>query len=276
MLIDPPAWPAHGRLWCHLVSDRSFDELHAFAHRAGVPPRGFEGDHYDVPESRYQEMLAAGAKPVSSRELLRRLRASGLRRPKRRGERVLGSNFPASGADDGRRLDVVLSCLPPPWPARSLTLVVTASSSDGIAVLLRPDAERVLPEARGTRTHGLEISEAVPTVARQWLGAAWRKAAVEAAAQIGYLRTVATDETAAAAGSRANGSLAHADVDLIVHQPVQGNPRPNLVAEGEWLPLRDALDAVPGTRALLIRWALLPMHTRPLALRHDDDGRPGW
>ncbi|MFE3408058.1 DUF4031 domain-containing protein, partial [Streptomyces mirabilis] len=25
--IDPPAWPGHGRLWSHLVSDVSYDEL---------------------------------------------------------------------------------------------------------------------------------------------------------------------------------------------------------------------------------------------------------
>ena len=85
LLIDPPAWNAHGRRWSHLVSDTSLTELHAFARRLGVPERGFEGDHYDIPEERYSTVVAAGAVPVSSRELLRRLRASGLRRPKRRG-----------------------------------------------------------------------------------------------------------------------------------------------------------------------------------------------
>ena len=28
ILIDPPRWPAHGRLWSHLISDASLDELH--------------------------------------------------------------------------------------------------------------------------------------------------------------------------------------------------------------------------------------------------------
>ncbi|MGI8415272.1 MAG: DUF4031 domain-containing protein, partial [Nakamurella sp.] len=49
VLIDPPRWPAHGRVWSHLVSDASLDELHAFAGTAGIPERGFDRDHYDVP-----------------------------------------------------------------------------------------------------------------------------------------------------------------------------------------------------------------------------------
>ncbi|MBA3265753.1 MAG: DUF4031 domain-containing protein [Nocardioidaceae bacterium] len=82
ILIDPPVWPAHGRLWSHLISDASFDELHAFAAASGVPRRGFERDHYDVPASSYEALVAAGAIPVSSREVVRRLAASGLRRRK--------------------------------------------------------------------------------------------------------------------------------------------------------------------------------------------------
>jgi len=31
ILIDEPMWPAHGRLWAHLVSDTDLEELHAFA-----------------------------------------------------------------------------------------------------------------------------------------------------------------------------------------------------------------------------------------------------
>jgi hypothetical protein len=83
VLIDPPRWPAHGRLWSHLVSDRSYAELHAFAAATGVPERGFDHDHYDVPDERYRARIAAGAVPVESRELVRRLAAAGLRQPKR-------------------------------------------------------------------------------------------------------------------------------------------------------------------------------------------------
>ncbi|WP_086522423.1 DUF4031 domain-containing protein [Clavibacter michiganensis] len=79
VLLDRPAWPAHGRLWAHLVSDASLEELHAFARAAGVPERAFDRDHYDVPEERHAELVARGAEPVSNRDLVRRLQASGLR-----------------------------------------------------------------------------------------------------------------------------------------------------------------------------------------------------
>ena len=82
--IDPPAWPAHGRLWSHLVSDTSYDELHAFAERLGVPRRGFERDHYDIPEHLHEAAIEAGAELVTSKELVRRLTDAGLRRPKHR------------------------------------------------------------------------------------------------------------------------------------------------------------------------------------------------
>ncbi|MEV7885927.1 DUF4031 domain-containing protein [Streptomyces sp. NPDC002817] len=82
--VDPPDWPGHGRMWSHLVSDVSFDELHAFADGLGVPRRAFERDHYDIPSHRYADVVAAGAVQVSSREVVRLLTASGLRRPKGR------------------------------------------------------------------------------------------------------------------------------------------------------------------------------------------------
>ena len=83
VLIDPPRWPAHGRVWSHLVSDASYDELHAFAAANDIPARGFDYDHYDVPGERYQLLIDAGAVPVDTRELLGRLAAAGLRQPKR-------------------------------------------------------------------------------------------------------------------------------------------------------------------------------------------------
>ncbi len=79
VLIDPPLWPNHGTVWGHLVSDESLEELHAFAREAGIPQRGFDLDHYDYPVERQAELLAQGATLVSTRELIRRLRASGLR-----------------------------------------------------------------------------------------------------------------------------------------------------------------------------------------------------
>jgi hypothetical protein len=79
ILIDEARWWHQGRRWCHLISDRSLAELHEFAARAGIPERGFQGDHYDVPEEYRDSMIEAGATVVESRELLRRLKAAGLR-----------------------------------------------------------------------------------------------------------------------------------------------------------------------------------------------------
>lgn len=79
ILIDPPGAPGHGRLWSHLASDTSLEELHAFAAGLGIPPRGFDRDHYDVPAEWYDRVVAAGAEPVRSRELVARLVAAGLR-----------------------------------------------------------------------------------------------------------------------------------------------------------------------------------------------------
>ncbi|MBP1324917.1 hypothetical protein JOF28_000149 [Leucobacter exalbidus] len=83
VLIDAAQWPAHGRLWAHLVSDLSLEELHTFARANGIPDRGFDLDHYDVPDDMHVRLVAAGATPVTGRELVRRLIASGLRIPAR-------------------------------------------------------------------------------------------------------------------------------------------------------------------------------------------------
>lgn len=79
--IDPPLWPAHGTMFSHLISDASLAELHAFADRAGISARAFDRDHYDVPQQRRQELLTAGAQPVSAGALTRILSGSGLRIP---------------------------------------------------------------------------------------------------------------------------------------------------------------------------------------------------
>ncbi|WP_254185370.1 DUF4031 domain-containing protein [Nocardioides panacis] len=82
LLIDPPNSPGHGRLWSHLASDTSYTELHRFAQSLGIPQRGFDRDHYDIPAERYDAVVAAGATAVTSRELIARLIAAGLRRRK--------------------------------------------------------------------------------------------------------------------------------------------------------------------------------------------------
>lgn len=79
ILVDRARWPWRGRLWAHLVSDESYDELHEFAARLGIPRRVFQGDHYDVPTEVRAAAIEAGASPIDSRELVGRLRAAGLR-----------------------------------------------------------------------------------------------------------------------------------------------------------------------------------------------------
>jgi hypothetical protein len=80
VLIDEAIWPFRGELWCHLVSDLSYDELHDVAQALGIPRRGFQGDHYDVPARFRDKAIELGAHPVTGRELITRLRDSGLRR----------------------------------------------------------------------------------------------------------------------------------------------------------------------------------------------------
>ncbi len=78
--VDPPRWPARGRLWSHLISDVAYAELHAFAESLGAPRRAFERDHYDVPQERFQAAVWLGAVVVPSREIVRLLYRAGLRR----------------------------------------------------------------------------------------------------------------------------------------------------------------------------------------------------
>ena len=79
ILIDDPIWHWKGRKWCHLVSDANLQELHNFARSLGIPERGFQGDHYDIPQDLHAQAVAHGAEHVTSRELLRRLRDANLR-----------------------------------------------------------------------------------------------------------------------------------------------------------------------------------------------------
>lgn len=83
VLVDLAVWRWRGRSWAHLVSDRDLEELHEIAARLGLERRWFQGDHYDVTAELRLAAIALGAQPVSSSELVLRLRAAGLRRGSR-------------------------------------------------------------------------------------------------------------------------------------------------------------------------------------------------
>lgn len=91
ILIDTAIWPWRDWLWCHMVSDTSVAELKEFALELGIPERGFQGDHFDIPEHMREIAISAGAIEVSSREILRALYAAGIRkRPAERHGRPQG------------------------------------------------------------------------------------------------------------------------------------------------------------------------------------------
>lgn len=80
ILVDEAVWPWRGRLWAHLISDTSYEELHEFAGRLGLPRHIFQGDHYDIPAGLRTRAIAMGAEPVDGRQIVSRLVAAGLRR----------------------------------------------------------------------------------------------------------------------------------------------------------------------------------------------------
>lgn len=110
--IDEPMWPAHGRLFAHLISDISSAELHAFALGQGMHPRAFDGDHYDVPQERWQGLADAGAIVTTGVDLARRLNASGLRLRKRRGDRGVSRQLAVPFPNGTSDVDLVASRRP--------------------------------------------------------------------------------------------------------------------------------------------------------------------
>src|SRR3954447_11761567 len=99
VMVDPLREYPHVRWsvkhWCHLAADSGFDELHAFARRLGIPARGFQGDHYDLPPELRAWAVHLGAQEVSTGELL--VRMAGPRGDPARRRR------PGRAAEDGGR-----------------------------------------------------------------------------------------------------------------------------------------------------------------------------
>jgi hypothetical protein len=74
--VDDVRIPWRGRWWSHMVADTA-EELHAAAGRLGIPRIAAQDRgrtlHYDLPDERREQAIAAGiAIPISWRELARR------------------------------------------------------------------------------------------------------------------------------------------------------------------------------------------------------------
>jgi muramoyltetrapeptide carboxypeptidase len=172
ILIDPPRAEGHGRVWSHVASDTSYDELHAFARRLGIPERGFDGDHYDVPAEWYDEVVAAGATPVASRELVARLHRAGLRRRK---PRALLPRPTGRGLLRPRRLragDLVAVVSPAgPTPPDRLDAGAHVLESWGLRVRVQPSggsAHSWLADSEDRRTGAFVQAWSDPEVAAVW------------------------------------------------------------------------------------------------------------
>lgn len=183
LLIDPPAWPAHGRLWSHLVSTTSYAELHDFAARAGIDRRAFEGDHYDIPEERYAQVVAAGAVATEGRELLVALRDSGLRISKRKHERVVQSTPGAPWLPPGSRADVIASRQDNP-PPNTVVVRVVARAEDGALLVVERADGRGLDLPTQTVAAGGEVEATLQALCGD-LGLS-----SDGAALLGYVRNV--------------------------------------------------------------------------------------
>jgi alkanesulfonate monooxygenase SsuD/methylene tetrahydromethanopterin reductase-like flavin-dependent oxidoreductase (luciferase family) len=70
-----------GKWWCHMITDGEIEELHEFAEEIGLKRAWFQDHpthpHYDLTESRQIRAVAAGAKLVTSLELVKILKAKG-------------------------------------------------------------------------------------------------------------------------------------------------------------------------------------------------------
>ena len=155
--IDPPGWPAHGRLWSHLISDTSYHELRSFASQAGLPARGFDGDHFDVPQESYAALVAAGAQPTEGKEIARLLRDSGLRFQKRKGERPLAAYRDVlPHLDVGHSLHLVASRLTTPEELTAAAAVFVTDASEALLLV-----RTVARDAWGAPAGGREPGESV-------------------------------------------------------------------------------------------------------------------
>jgi 8-oxo-dGTP pyrophosphatase MutT (NUDIX family) len=110
-----------------------------------------------VPQELYAELVAAGARPTEGKELARRLRDSGLRFQKRRGERALAAyRNVLPHLEVGHSLHVVASSLSTP---DALTAAAAVFVTDALGALLL--VRTVARDAWGAPAGGREPGESV-------------------------------------------------------------------------------------------------------------------
>ena len=228
--IDPPRWPAHGRLWSHLISDTSYDELRTFAAQAGIPARGFEGDHFDVPQESYAALVAAGARPTEGTTLARLLRDSGLRFQKRKGERPLAAYRDVlPHLEVAHSLHVVASPLPTPDEFTSAAAVFVTDAS-GALLLVRTVARDAWGGPAGGREPGETVLECATRETWEESGLRIDPASLT---PCGYERVTLDDGPAGRWPNRRNYVACFATVLEEVMPPVA--PQDNDVDAAEWV-----------------------------------------
>ncbi len=104
ILVDQAIYLWRGRKWCHMTSDVSLEELHAFAAQLGMKREWFQDHpkmpHYDITAEQRLIALKMGAIPAEGAQLLAWVAAPN--DPRRAWRRALRERYPHPLAGEGR------------------------------------------------------------------------------------------------------------------------------------------------------------------------------
>ena len=257
--------------WCHMATDGSFAELHAFAARLGLRRAWFQRDHYDLPPHGRAAAVALGAEEVTTGELLRRMAGPRGDRARRRALEPVGVTWLRGGT-----APAVLR-----YPAGSLVVIGGPPGAGKSALATRVvDAARIpVLDPDATRTAlDVDWDEALAAwrgELRAALSAGSGAVAVTTALRRGH--RLGMTKAAAAAGVPAHLLLLDADADTCrAGRAAQGDARitdglfEHLL--GEWAAFRrglaDAGDPAPfGSVTVLDRAAADRMRRLSLSAR---------